>query len=122
MYTPLCLNVAVARVSAGPAARIEGMCLARTRKSHLYIGVSRGSVLPFYRNVISAKYENSYVAAAYTSGARFGIFLGRPNERPGYRAVGGCQVGNMTGEYWYPAAHADNAVPDRQGSLIYSGE
>lgn len=26
-----------------------------------YIGVSRGSVLPFYPNVISAKYENSYV-------------------------------------------------------------
>lgn len=26
-----------------------------------YIGVSKGSVLPFYPNVISAKYENSYV-------------------------------------------------------------
>ncbi|XP_032664212.1 uncharacterized protein LOC116840941 isoform X2 [Odontomachus brunneus] len=35
-----------------------------------YIDVSRGSVLPFYPNVISAKYENSYVAAVYTSHPR----------------------------------------------------
>jgi hypothetical protein len=46
-----------------------------------YIGVSRGSVLPFYPNVISAKYENSYVAALYISEPPLSVTLIRASPR-----------------------------------------
>lgn len=77
-----------------------------------YIDVSRGSVLPFYPNVISAKYENSYVAAVYSSRPRAErairssrtkrVYEGRETAERGQQ-----QPENITRKYRYLYTHAD---------------
>lgn len=79
-----------------PAARIETVYSSRPRRKVVYISESAGDpVLPFYPNVISDKYENSYVAAVYMSGL-FDIFPRSLIERKSIRNRGWTQVENMT--------------------------
>lgn len=91
-----------------PAAPIETVYSSRPRRKVVHISASAGDpALPFYPNVISDKYENSYVAAVYMSGL-FDISPKRLIERRSVRNRGWTQVENMTSKCCYPTAHANN--------------
>lgn len=121
----VCLyGLGLANVRVRPAAGIETVCLARPRREVVSIYRRQQGIrtLPFYPNVIPDKYENSYVAAVYTSGL-FDIFPKRLMERSKIRCGrnrGRTQVGNMTSKFWYPTAHANNVVFLRSTNSTYS--
>lgn len=100
-----------------PAAPIETVYSSRPRRKVVHISASAGDpALPFYPNVISDKYENSYVAAVYMSGL-FDISPKRLIERRSVRNRGWTQVENMTSKLCcYPTAHANNVVSHRSSN------